>query len=185
MDRAEAVKILEIQLDVTSVNTPSCIELHEALDIAIEALGDAESANTSTDLISRQAAIEVLSHVKDDEKWRGECIDNEIRLIQLLPPVEPKRPKGDVRLYIPLDEYTVDRVNRLLKNECGEYFDEEWLYNELEQLAVLYPERPKGKWVRHELWDMPWYTCSKCNFHGRNDYKFCPNCGADMRGDKE
>lgn len=90
---------------------------HEALDLAIEALrGDfhcpkcgtivrddrqchdlvyrGEAEVTDTDLISRQAAIEVLSHVKDDEKWRSECVDNEIRLIQLLPPVEPKRPKG-------------------------------------------------------------------------------------------
>ena len=42
MDRAEAVKMLETQLDVTSVNTPSCIELHEALNLAIKALQQTE-----------------------------------------------------------------------------------------------------------------------------------------------
>lgn len=38
MTREEAVKILEIQLDVTSVNAPNTLKLHEALDLAIEAL---------------------------------------------------------------------------------------------------------------------------------------------------
>lgn len=38
-------------------------------------------------------------------------------------------------LYIPLNNQTVERINRLHKDECGEYFDEEWLFNELEQIA--------------------------------------------------
>lgn len=42
------------------------------------------------------------------------------------------------KLYIPLNEYTVDRINRLHKDDCGEYFDEEWLYNELEQIAEIF-----------------------------------------------
>lgn len=53
------------------------------------------------------------------------------------------------------------------------------------------PERKKGKWIRHILKNanVPWgYNCSVCNewfvigedTAGR--YRFCPNCGADMRG---
>lgn len=38
-------------------------------------------------------------------------------------------------LYIPLNNQTVKRINRLHKDECGEYFDEEWLFNELEQIS--------------------------------------------------
>lgn len=38
-------------------------------------------------------------------------------------------------LYIPLNNQTVERINRLHKDECGEYFDEEWLFNELEQIS--------------------------------------------------
>ena len=40
----------------------------------------------------------------------------------------------------------------------------------------------QGEWVRHELWGNPWFTCSECNYHGRNDFNFCPNCGARMKG---
>ena len=42
----------------------------------------------------------------------------------------------------------------------------------------------KGKWIFVQ--DMiPYYRCSNCS--ATNDYalaKFCPNCGADMRGGK-
>lgn len=41
--------------------------------------------------------------------------------------------EGD--LYIPLNNQTVERINRLHKDECGEYFDEKWLFNELEQIS--------------------------------------------------
>lgn len=43
----------------------------------------------------------------------------------------------------------------------------------------------QGEWVRHELWGNPWFTCSECNYHGRNDFNFCPNCGARMKGGAE
>ena len=49
----------------------------------------------------------------------------------------------------------------------------------------LVADRPTGEWKRHELWEMPWYTCSECNYHGRNDFNYCPNCGAYMKGGDE
>ena len=47
-------------------------------------------------------------------------------------------------------------------------------------------ERKTGKWINRSLnilypeWER--YTCSVCGKHSDN-YDFCPNCGADMRGD--
>lgn len=58
----------------------------------------------------------------------------------------------------------------------------EWLQGFLEKECQT--ERTGG-WVSHELWDMPWFTCSECNYHGRSDFKFCPNCGAKMKGGTE
>ena len=40
-------------------------------------------------------------------------------------------------------------------------------------------DRPKGEWK----WTHGG-QCSECGFHNTNfDFNFCPNCGADMRGD--
>ena len=58
-------------------------------------------------------------------------------------------------------------------------------------------EKLKGKWI----WDGSKYICFKCghfpwritteehdevfeDMNRENAYKFCPNCGADMRDDK-
>lgn len=45
-------------------------------------------------------------------------------------------------------------------------------------------DRPQGEWFemyRNGFGNMI-YMCSKCNFHATKS-NFCPNCGADMRGE--
>ena len=56
--------------------------------------------------------------------------------------------------------------------------------------GIPYEERPKGEWI-----DVPCerdllfntgikYTCSVCGkFNSNGHSSFCPNCGADMRGE--
>ena len=58
-------------------------------------------------------------------------------------------------------------------------------------------ERKKGKWILQEDKAQPlygWHICSECGeaYIGENysmsskpPVNFCPNCGADMRGDKD
>lgn len=47
--------------------------------------------------------------------------------------------------------------------------------------------RPQGEWRgEHKMLDMPryeWYRCSECNFLSQSVVNFCPNCGANMRGE--
>ena len=51
---------------------------------------------------------------------------------------------------------------------------------------TIEPERKKGKWI-----DITkdggcfLYKCSECSDLFLEDYNFCPNCGADMRGEAE
>ena len=47
--------------------------------------------------------------------------------------------------------------------------------------------RPQGEWIKHSTYKDV-LICSKCN-HGSNQvydtFNFCPNCGADMRGEEK
>ena len=93
MNRREAIKILEHERYTDVFISDYRNRVHEALDLAIEALGeptisekesvegDAESA-TTTDCISRQQAIEALTG------WETEPLDEDIvRELNALPPV--------------------------------------------------------------------------------------------------
>lgn len=61
-----------------------------------------------------------------------------------------------------------------------------------EQLPSAQPERKKGRWIDQD--DGAYYPveCSECRkiplFDVDGDYRlsnFCPNCGADMRGEQD
>ncbi|MBQ1293482.1 MAG: hypothetical protein IIY21_05555 [Clostridiales bacterium] len=50
--------------------------------------------------------------------------------------------------------------------------------------APTVDERPHGKWIMNKTSARGRnYTCTNCKKVSRNKYNFCPNCGADMRGD--
>jgi hypothetical protein len=57
--------------------------------------------------------------------------------------------------------------------------------------GIPYEEKPQGEWINREHYqvDEDGYdtmTCNKCgvdvHLPRSDDYDFCPNCGADMRG---
>lgn len=67
------------------------------------------------------------------------------------------------------------------------------------EIALSQPERPKGRWVGiqsekfigYDEWGEPmyrlcsYYTCRKCGRKTVVKTNFCPNCGAEMRGEEE
>ena len=70
----------------------------------------------------------------------------------------------------------------------------------IEKISALpsaQPERKKGKWVYAEdEYGIDGYHCNQCGFfvpwdyihkfiNYIEDYNFCPNCGADMRGEQD
>ena len=72
------------------------------------------------------------------------------------------------------------------------------IYNRLNNLPSVEPERKKGKWIDgmlyHDFDESEWekVKCSVCKnfvtkqiFYHDNKYHYCPYCGADMRGDHE
>ena len=93
------------------------------------------------------------------------------------PTVEPEnliKPIAEVKC-----EITEEEKQRLI----------ELLRKERPTLVKLEPERPQGEWFHYE----GTLTCSNCKteiyddimeYLGDDVPKFCPNCGADMRGDE-
>ena len=63
-----------------------------------------------------------------------------------------------------------------------------WL-NSKANLEPFAQERKKGKWIDETF--SPWglvyhpYRCDQCGEHSEADSNFCPNCGADMRGETD
>lgn len=60
------------------------------------------------------------------------------------------------------------------------------LMREAAELLSEQPEIKKGHWIAPKYYPTQFtYTCSKCgykqSFSGK--FKFCPNCGADMKGE--
>lgn len=48
--------------------------------------------------------------------------------------------------------------------------------------APTIEERPKGKWLEDKNAEYGW-KCSECGDNRHRASSFCPNCGADMRGE--
>lgn len=52
-------------------------------------------------------------------------------------------------------------------------------------LPSVQPERKKGKWIdKSGGIEGAWNYCSVCGEQAIDLYDFCPNCGADMRGEE-
>ena len=99
-------------------------------------------------------------------------------------------------------EEQLDYLQMLNKNENptaeGKWYGINWARNTIADLPSI-EERPQGEWISRE--DMDYvdenkvtnnhFMCKDCGFiHNFIDghtsqYNFCPNCGADMRGENK
>lgn len=77
-----------------------------------------------------------------------------------------------------------DAANLLYKMLADDYVDGYAYLEQLRTLPSAEPERHRGEWIEdgHER---GFSECSKCGYIAvsvlsERNYKFCPNCGADM-----
>jgi hypothetical protein len=57
---------------------------------------------------------------------------------------------------------------------------------DLDDLPSAEPQKMKGKWIdKSGGIEGAWNYCSVCGEQAIDLYDFCPNCGADMRGEQD
>ena len=84
-----------------------------------------------------------------------------------------------------LKELTANGTNK------GMVFGEDAVHR-IEMLPSVQPERKTGHWIKTARWGRVYY-CDQCRNYldfdgvnaGRGSTNFCPNCGADMRGEQD
>ena len=65
------------------------------------------------------------------------------------------------------------------------------LHEAADAIEELHNVRNKGTWIERKCAEEEYdrlisnYECSVCHSWERNNSDFCPNCGADMRGEEE
>ena len=72
-------------------------------------------------------------------------------------------------------EYATDREREMVKH----------IIDGIQHLPSVQSMRPKGKWIAKKVRGNEVLYCSNCD-RGTDviyNYAFCPNCGADMRGE--
>lgn len=76
----------------------------------------------------------------------------------------------------------VDAVLNLSEKVANEMLFIDAIVDEIENIPSAEPERKKGRWKNVALFTR---ECSECGaqFHELEYDNFCPNCGAEMRGE--
>ena len=118
-------------------------------------------AEVGTDCISRQQAIDTLENTKTAISENGEryiAKQNAIMRIDALPSAQPERIKGRW--------VESDALNRLMKNLIAK--GETWR---------VCDKCGAGFMIGYQ------YECDK--LYHETFHNFCPNCGADMRGEQD
>ena len=140
-------------------------------------------------LIDADALKELLQAWKCVAQERGAEINNMfasaiIAQVDAMPTIEPEQkvegllPDGTLHLFTDTD---LSKVSRVLVSQNGTHYGD---------LFYADGDRKTGKWICIDCTDMEGngvnsWKCSGCGEIYADFTNFCPNCGADLRGEQE
>ena len=140
------------------------------------------------DLIDRQDVLRVLYTMPPEELKRKLKL---IEIVKLMPSAQLEE----------IRETGISRYGVAAWLDSMGYTKLAYAVMDKDRFPSAQPERKRGKWVFYEdrapVWDIAgektWaraYKCSECGFvhsviEDFGQYAFCPNCGADMRGEQK
>lgn len=61
------------------------------------------------------------------------------------------------------------------------------ILEKIENMPTIKPKRKTGKWVFHrppDDWVLSLFTCDQCGYMNEGESRYCPECGADMKGEQ-
>ena len=159
-----------------------------------------------SDTIDRQAAIDyfvtnVGFHDEDGYPIEDECELREIwtRYFDGIPSAQPTFDARDTQYNLPIGTDLISRqaaidalhmdTSIIPFKKAREYADAtiSEIRNRLEKLPPAEPKRGKWKNIVDGI-EYTWGTCDSCGARipmPYKYYKYCPNCGADMRGEQD
>lgn len=166
-------------------------ERREALSMAVRALeGDG-------DTISRQQAIDALDkHIDtfDAIDTNYLCgLRTAMSILKEMPSAQPVNygsTKSDSSSQLKLNNDLISRQDVLNELDVCDYELKDWqrwkLKTMVREIPSAQPERKKGKWITVPGRLGNEVECNKCHsvfWYWMGNYRFCPSCGADMRGE--
>ena len=136
------------------------------------------------DLISRQALCEYVLNQKDKSVTPND--------IMRFPSAQPECVKEFVMLKV-IDlngrpYYSIIYLENGNEFEGYSSYDLKVISEYLKRyFGFAQPERKTGKWEIYviSMFDGEGCRCSECGLEGVPYWDFCPNCGADMRGEQD
>ena len=153
------------------------------------------------DLISRQAAIDAILAIKDyGNSDRANALGLAECAVTTLPSAQPE-PCEDAVSRKAVYDAMVEKGQRSRRYKLGEIWELNGteIREALDTVPSVTPEQKRGKWnaYYHGINETPsfTYSCNQCGYsapyglyggkYSQKEWNFCPNCGADMRGEND
>ena len=130
-----------------------------------------------SDLIERDRAIAVIDRCKHRLQGQGSTYEIMLDMIKTIPSAEPTWTSVLAELH-----ERFDALEKEIRRASAE----------MSAVIRANTDRPKGEWMPYEAYlgkdreySVTEHKCSLCGYlWGEPEYRYCPNCGADMRGER-